>query len=442
MLPLTTILYLALFVSAVLGSILFNPLIGMTGYLITYHINPLTHWWGEYIPASIDRYSLILAVAIFIGMVLHKSKLKFMRMVETQEILLILFIGLVWLSVPLGVESEGIDWNVDKMTKVAVITIMASHLITDIRRYEIIVYLFIFTGLYLGIETYYAPIWSFHGGRLAQGIGGSDFGNGNMLAAHFVMVLAFIGVMFIKGGWKTRLLCSASAVFILNGIVLIQSRGAFLGLLVGAMSAVVFSKKVSRKKIFICLLAGIIGAVYLTDTNFWERMKSIQTDTGEMDMSSRSRIEFWKIAVDMALDYPLGVGAGNYHKVVGRYDISWEGKDTHNTYLRCLAEIGFQGLFILLLLIANAFRILSSISKDIDQLKNRETFLWHIYAVRIGLIAYLATVFFVSATYREDFYWFLMFPVFLKRSVENEIDQTVSNNAAAIHSNEIVNISR
>ncbi|MBE9546857.1 MAG: O-antigen ligase family protein [Proteobacteria bacterium] len=435
-------MYLALFVSAVLGSILFNPLIGISGYLITYHINPLTHWWGAYIPASINRYSLILAVATFIGMVLHKSKLKFMRMVEAQEILLILFVGLCWLSIPLGVASEGIDEHLIKITKIAIMAMMASHLITDIRRYEMIVYIFIFTGLFLGIETYNAPTWYFAGGRLGGGVGGSDLSNGNMLAAHFIMVLALVGVMFIKGGWKTKLLCSASAVFMLNGIVLIQSRGAFLSLLAGAMSAVVFTKKVSRKKIIICVLAGIIGGATLADTGFWERIKLIQFDTEKMESSSRSRVELWKISIDMAWDYPLGVGVENYKKVVAQYDYSLEGLEPHNTYLRCLTDIGFQGLLVLLLLIANAFRILSSISKDIDQLENKEIFSWHIYGVKIGLIAYLTAVFFVSATYTEDFYWFLMFPVFLKRAVENEINQTVSNNAAAIHSNEIVNISR
>ncbi len=424
MLPLTTILYLALFVSAVLGSILFNPLIGISGYLITYHINPLTHWWGEYIPASIDRYSLILAVATFIGMVLHKSKLKFTRMVEAQEILLIIFVGLCWLSIPLGVASEGIDEHLIKITKIAIMVMMASHLITDIRRYEMIVYIFILTGLFLGVETYNAPTWHFADGRLGQGVGGSDLANGNMLAAHFIMVLSLIGVMFIKGGWKTKLLCSASAVFMLNGIVLIQSRGSFLGLLAGAMSAVFFTKNVSRKKIIICVLAGIIGGATLMDTDFLERMKLIQTDIETMDLSARSRIDVWLSSIKMVSDYPLGVGVGNTIRLVGQYDSSLEGLDTHNTYLRCLTDIGFQGLLVLLLLIANAFRILSSISKDIEQLENKEIFFWHIYGVRIGLIAYLLVVFFVSATYTEDFYWFLMFPVFLKRAVENEIVQT------------------
>ena len=430
MLPLTTILYLALFVSSVLGSILFNPLIGISGYLITYHINPLSHWWGAYASASIDRYSLILAVATLLGMVLHKSKLKFTRMVEAQEILLILFVGLCWLSILLCFDlGVGIDKHVIKMTKIGVIVLMASHLITDIKRYEMIVFIFILTGLFLGVETYNAPTWHFAHGRLGQGVGGSDLSNGNMLAAHFMMVLSLIGVMFIKGGWKTRLLCSASAVFILNGIVLIRSRGAFLGLLVGLMSAVVFTNKVSKKKIIICVLAGIIGGATLVDTGFLERMKLIQTNTEEMDSSAKSRIEFWKIAFDMASDYPFGLGVGNYERLVGRYSTEYEGKDTHNTYLRCLAEVGFQGLLVLLLLIANAFRILSSISKDIEHLKNKKIFFWHIYGVRIGLIAYLLVVFFVSATYIEDFYWFLMFPVFLKRAVKNEINQTDLNNS-------------
>ncbi len=442
MLPLTTIFYLALFFTAIIGSVFYNPLIGILGYLVTYNINPPTYWWWSDIPAWALRYAYFFAAATALGTIIHKSKLRFNRMFESQEILLILFIGLVWLSVPLGVDTKsyyverGISIGIGteylyyakKMTKIGFILLLASHSITTLRKYEIMVFVLIITGLFQGIETYTAPVWSFRDARLDSGVGGSDFSNGNMLSAHFIMLLPIIGIMFLKGGWKTKLLCAISAVFILNGLVLIRSRAAFLGLGAGAISAMVFSNKVGRNKIIILMLAGFIGGAALTNTSFWERMKLISTDTAEMDTSARNRVDLWKAAIDMALDRPLGVGQANFHKLVGRYNPSVKGKDTHNTYLKGLAELGFQGFFVLLLLIGNAFRMLSSISKAVDPLKNKAIFLWHIYALRVGLIAYLIVISFVSATYKEDFYWVLMFPVFLKRSVENEIDYPVLNN--------------
>lgn len=421
MLPLKTILYLALFFPAILGTIIYHPVIGILAYLFTYNINPLTHWWAHYLPGWAVRYSLILATATALGILIQRSKLRFHRFLDSQEILLLLFLALIWLSVPLGLGREGAQSNVIKMTKVFIILMMATHLITDLKRYEAVIWVLIVAGLYLGIETYSAPEWLFYRGRLDSGIGGSDFGEGNFLAAHFAMVLPLMGVMFLKSGWKMKLLCLASGVFTVNSIILVRSRGIFLAAMVGAFCAVIFAKKEIRKKVLLGMLVGLIGAAYLTDPGFWRRMEQIDTHVEQMDTASRGRLQAWKAAWAMFSDHPLGVGEGNFKRMIGQYNPDMSGRDTHNTFLRCLAELGFQGLFVLLLLIVNAFRILSLISKEVAHLKNKNDFLWHIYAVRIALIVYVVAGLFITHTYIEELYWLLMFPVFLKRSVENEV---------------------
>lgn len=426
MLPLSTILYLFMFFFTVFGSIFSTPFLGVMGYIITYHINPVSQWWGSYVPQPLQRYAMIYGLATLIGIIVHNQKLNYKKLFESQEILLIFLLIAIWISIPLGLNLiVGIDENAIKMTKVTLMVLMVSHLITDLKKYEIMVYVFIFTGLYLGIQTYNAPAHLFISGRLGGGIGGSDLSNGNMLAAHFSMVLSFIGVMFLKSGWKTKLLCMISAAFILNGIVLIRSRGSFLGLLCGAACAAFFAKKVYRKKIVYILLAGLIAGGILVNKDFIERMKLIKTDVEEMDTSALSRIEVWMLSLDIIRDHPLGVGVGNSARILYRYNKVYEGKDTHNTYLRALTDLGYHGLFIYCLLMVNAFRILSYTDKLISRFNVNEDFYWHTYAVKIGLISYFITVIFVSATYIEEFFWFVMFPVLLKRCVENEVTQTV-----------------
>jgi len=421
----TTIAYLTIFFLSLIGSVFFHPIIGLMAYLFTYHVNPLAQWWGSSLPGWTWRYALFLGVATFLGIIFQNKKLKFKSMLETQEILLIIFVGIVGLSVLLGFGREGSGSNVIKMAKILVILMMASHLITTLERYELMVFVLIFSGCYLGIQTYNASDYLFAHGRLQEGVGGSDFSDGNVLSGHFVMLLPIIGIMLIKGGWKTKLLCAVSAVFVLNGIILIKSRASFLALILSIFSALLFSKMVGRKKILPYLIIGLIGGATLMDPGYLVRMDTINTDAEEMDSSASGRIRFWKIAVAMAYDHPLGVGEGNYINFIEMYDPELKGKDTHNTYLRCLAELGFHGLLVLLLLIINAFRILSTISKGLDQLKNKQIYLWHIYALKLSLIGYLILLNFISATYVEDFYWLLMFPVFLKRSMENEDYQTV-----------------
>jgi len=421
--PLKTILYLFLLSSAVLGSIVYTPLLGILGYVATYNINPVGHWWGSALVDWGIRYSLFLAIATGLGIVFHRSKIKFNRLFESQEILLIIFLGLIWLSIPLGFGFNEAESNAIKMAKVTIILLMASHLITNLKRYETMIWTLIIAGLYLGVEAFSAPAWMFRGGRLNVGVGGSDFGEGNFLGAHFAMLLPFLGVMFLKGGWKSKVICLLPGVFVTNSIILCRSRGIFLAILVGIISAIIFSIRRQRLKIFLGISIAIGGAIFLTDPGFWRRMEHIDADASQIDASTRGRLLAWEAALSMAWDYPLGVGEGNFKTFIGQYNPEMLGRDTHNTFLRCLAELGVQGAFVLFLLIGNAFYMLFKLKKDSKHLPKKREFLWHIYGLKIALIIYIVAGVFITHTYIEEFYWLLMFPVLLKRAVENELKQ-------------------
>ena len=423
MLPLKTIFYIILLFFGIIGSTAYHPMIGIIGYLFTYNINPIGQWWGLPLLKWGIRYSLFLAVATGLGIILHRSKLRFNKLLENQEILLIIFLGLIWLSILLGFGFNPAESNAAKMTKVVIILLMASHIITDIKRYEIMLWTLILAGLYLGYETYIAPGWMFHGARLDYGIGGSDFSEGNFLGSHFAMLLPFIGVMFFKGGWKSKAVCLISGVLIVNAIILCRSRGVFLGVTAGIIVAVIFSVPGYRSKILAVIGIGLVGAILLTDPGFWTRMGTISANTSQMDSSSYGRIVVWKAALAMVEDHPLGIGEGNFKKYVGQYSPAIPGRDTHNTYFRCLAELGIQGLIIYLLLIINAFRILRRIKEKAKGITNETDFMWHIYGLKVSLIIFLICGITMTHTYIEELYWLLMFPVFLERSVENEAEQ-------------------
>jgi len=423
MLPLKTILYLILLSSCIIGSIVYTPLIGVLGYLGSYNINPVGHWWGGPLVDWGIRYSLFLAIATAIGLILHRPRPRLRDLFEFQILLLVGFLGLVWLSVLLGFGFNPEESNAVKMTKVTIILLMASYVIINLRRYEMMIWTLIIAGLYLGYEAFSAPDWMFQGGRLNVGVGGSDFGEGNVLGAHFAMLLPFLGAMFLRGGWKTKVICLLPGVFVTNSIILCRSRAIFLAILVGIISAIVFSIRRQRLKIVFGVGVAVVGAIFLTDPGFWKRMEGIDTNTAQIDASARGRLLAWEAALSMASDYPLGVGEGNFKKYIGQYSPEMMGRDTHNTFLRCLAELGVQGAFVLLLLIGNAFWILFRLKKKIRDLPQKEDLLWHIYALKIALIIYLVSGIFITHTYIEEFYWLLMFPVFLKRCAEDKIRQ-------------------
>lgn len=415
-----SIIYILAIVTTVFGSVAINPVIGLWGYLLSYNINPMSFWWGAEVPEMFQRYSLIFSVAIMGGAIFHFSRLRFVKWLEIQETLLLLFICTVWFSTVVGVPSHMLGHYASKMTKIAIILILASHLITDLKYFNWMVWIYIISAFFSGFEMFSGSSVSFNGGRLDVGVGGSDFSEGNFLAAHYLMILPWIGIKVLSGSWTVRLFCIATAALVVNILILVESRGAFLGIAAGLVLVLIYCGPRYRKAVLILLAAGVIGFVSLADTSFWDRMQSLKTEASEMDASASHRLDAWKAAVLMFQDYPLGVGQGNFTIMVGNYNPEIEGRDTHNTFFRCLAELGFQGLAILLLMIQNAFRILSGIKQQLNMDDPIDkAFDLHILALRTGIAMYLVATMFLSHTYIEEFYWLLMFPLFLKRSFEN-----------------------
>jgi len=422
--PLRTIFYLTALILGCSASIFYTPLIGVLTYIVAYNIAPTNQWWGSPLQSLGIEYGKLVAASILFGMLIHRDKLRYKKLIHKQEFLLMLFVILVWLSHFLGLpEGSLTNRNAIKMTKVLIFLLMFSHIVTDLKRYESVIWTMILVGIYLGYAAYTAPESAFFHGRLNIGVGGPDFNETNFLGAHFAMLLPFIGVMFLKGTWKSKLICFLAAVFIINGIILTRSRGVFLGCTMGFLTALAFVIKYmkgKRFKIITWAMIGVIGVLTLTDPGFWQRMTTLKKENPEqLDISAKGRVWAWKAALKMVKNYPLGIGEGNFKQYVGMFDERIPGKDTHNTYLRCLAELGIVGFLILLILILNALLTLKKIWK-ISVYNQFLNYQWHIFALTISLVIFFTCGFFITETYIEEFYWLLIFPVTLERCIESE----------------------
>jgi len=216
-----------------------------------------------------------------------------------------------------------------------------------------------------------------------------------------------------------------SAALVINGIVLTRSRGAFLACLVGgafAAATALVSLRRYRTRVLLLLAAGCLGALMLVDPGFWRRMATLRQNPEETDPSARGRVLAWRAAVRMALDHPLGIGEGNFFQYVGRYDERIPGKDTHNTFFRCLAELGFPGAFLYLMLVVGAFRTLRWCWRASRASPRILEWRVHVWALATSLVTFLTAGLFITHTYIEELYWLLMFPVCLRRGLENELE--------------------
>ncbi len=426
MFPLKSILFLSLFSVGCFGSIFFHPMIGVITYVLDYNISPANHWWGLPLTEMGIQWSKIASISIALGMVIHHKKLNFGKFLYFQEILLIIFVALIWGSQFWGLpQGELTTSNALKMTKIAFFILMLTHIVTTKKRFELLIWTLIILAFYLGFSAYTAPSWAFKAGRLDIGVGGPDFMEGNFLGAHFAMVLPFIGVMFLKEKWWTKILCLVVMAFCVNAIILTRSRGVLLGCAMGVLTALTLGTlfmKGKRTKIISWVTLGIIGAFLLTDKGFWTRMvtlKKTNFKTQNIDASAMGRIWAWEASLKMFKKYPMGIGEGNFKNYVGYFDDRIPGKDTHSTYLRCLAELGILGIFVLFLMIINGFWMLIKIW-NLAKTKELYDYRWYVFATAIGLVVFLTCGAFITETYVEEFYWLLFFPVVLLRSIVNE----------------------
>jgi putative inorganic carbon (HCO3(-)) transporter len=148
------------------------------------------------------------------------------------------------------------------------------------------------------------------------------------------------------------------------GIVGTQSRGGTLALGAAVIYAWIF---IVRRKILGAVVVTVFAvAVFsIAPEGYLSRISSVVNY--EADNSAQGRLQAWEAAVRMALDRPLGVGAGNFNSAYGRgyRPDPGDGRivyaaarwiSPHSVYFRVLGEYGFLGLGLLLWLLICNFR--------------------------------------------------------------------------------------
>ena len=220
-----------------------------------------------------------------------------------------------------------------------------------------------------GFYSTKAGIGSMLGGglRFAEGLTGS-FGDNNGYALGIAMILPFLiaaaqnaPVAWMRWGFFATVPLSAFTV------VSLFSRGGLLALGASASVAACFQKHRVRS---LLLLATVAAGGYLfapIPAGWFERVETIQTYEEVQDRSALGRLHFWRVAVDMASDRPLGVGLRNYEAAYDRYDSSGGrfGVDraVHSSHFQVLAETGFPGAAIWVTLFLIAFMLVFRIRR-------------------------------------------------------------------------------
>ena len=349
---------------------------------------------------------------------------------RTHEWLLVLFWLAAMASTFTGIDLTSDPYQqvhqsllVDKLSKVILFCLLMSHVVTTLKRLDLVIWTLVIGTLYLGYQAWEAPIWKFTRARL-EGIGGPDYRESSYLGAHFAILLPILGAQFLRGGWKVKVFCAVAVGFAVNGLILTRTRAAFIGVCVGMAAALLLGLRGKRRRIFLYLLPGLAVAGYLTDAGFRGRMRTIHLEPGAGDTSASNRLVIWRAAGEMFLEHPAGVGMGNFQAVLSQYTDQLMRRDAHNTYIRCATELGVPGLGVLGLLLVSAAWCLHKARWWAWRCPYTWQIRYYAYGLTVSLVVMLTTGLFMTQLYIEEFWWMLTLPVCLLRAAELEYVRT------------------
>jgi len=197
---------------------------------------------------------------------------------------------------------------------------------------------------------------------------GYFLGDGNDLAWSMVITLPLTLYIFYS---YNKIIGKSFGIIafllILFGIMGTESRGAFLALSAVLLYLIIYSKK--KVPIILLVLATFVFAIKYSPENYQQRISSI--GNYRQDSSASSRIDAWRSAAQMAIDHPMGVGAGNFSSMFGRFyrdrfvdPTRWGSSrwmSSHSIYFSILAEYGALGVVLLLMILYCNYRDLRQI---------------------------------------------------------------------------------
>ncbi|ACM21309.1 O-antigen polymerase, putative [Geotalea daltonii FRC-32] len=247
----------------------------------------------------------------------------------------------------------------------------------------------------------------------------------NDLALVLTSCIPFIMYHLRDRNFMLKIIALITALATLMQIVLTQSRMGFLLLVLASLLTILQNrssllgllKGVFITGVFAVFFMGMVTPAYL------ERIQTIfmKGSTGS------GRTYIWKRAVEMANANPVfGVGFGAFPSAYGRlladgrfskvddhkYNVAW--KVSHNSYLKVLAETGYMGLFLYLLLLKKVVMNMRSVKAWFRE-QGDSNAIQKVNAVEGALYLLLVGSFFLDQEFNSFFFTLVSLGILFQR---------------------------
>jgi O-antigen ligase len=219
------------------------------------------------------------------------------------------------------------------------------------------------TASYIGYEVTINGRGDVNGGRL-EGIGAPSASHSNELASLMVTVLPLIGALLFIGKTWEKIVAALCAGLVLNVILLCNSRGALMAMILAAIILAVCASREQRRRALTALGLGAVALYFLLgDPRILERFWTSFASAEERDQSSAERLVYWSAGMDLVKDRPFGSGGYGFKKVYGgsylaKHGSMYDQRAVHNGFINEACEWGNQGLVLRLALLLSSSLVL------------------------------------------------------------------------------------
>ena len=296
--------------------------------------------------------------------------------------------------------------------KILIIIALLTGLACDFRRFRI---------LYIVIALSVA-FWAIKGGFKVIVLGphqvyGKTYDN-NYFALTSVMTLPMVFYFALSvrhARWRALLFVFAALMCL--AIIGSRSRAGFVAFTI-VLTAMAWSSRYRLRALCAVLVVSTV-TLLAAATEVRERIQSIVSY--ETDRSARSRFHTWAVARELVAQSPLiGVGFNNFEVAKDRYEGGR--KAAHNIYLQNLAELGFLGHPLWLLLIFGSMLSMYRFMRRSRRLPSEMRWAYHwSRGLLLGMVAFCVHGMFHNEEYLELMFALIGLHIALQVTARHEL---------------------
>ncbi|SIS47668.1 probable O-glycosylation ligase, exosortase A-associated [Neptunomonas antarctica] len=369
------------------------------------YMNPhrLTYGFAYNMP-----FSQVIAIVLFVSFLFSKEK----KYIPMEGIIIIWLMFLVWMCFTsfVAVYPEFATDYYIRVLKIQVLTLLTLMLITNQDKVNKLVWVIALSIGFYSIKGGLFTILS-GGSFRVWGPAGTFIEENNGLALASLMVIPLMVYLhsLVDNKWLKYFLASSSVLSLVS-VVGSQSRGALISI-VAVMGF--FWLKTKNKMItgIMIIFLAVVGWNFMPDT-WHNRMNTIETY--EEDASAMGRINAWIYSINIANNRVTGGGFESWSR--GTYALYNPEAEliivAHSIYFSVLADHGWIGLLLFLLILILTWK---NLTKIINFTNKKPLYVQQNMLARmlqISLLAYLVGGTFLSLAY-FDLPWHIIAIAFL-----------------------------